>query len=241
MELPKIDLPIYELKLPSDGRTVRVRPFLVKEEKLLLIAVESKDQNTIIQTTKQIINNCLIDNDVNVEKLPFFDVDYLFIALRAKSVGETVSVNFICNMYTEGVKCGTMFPVDIDISKCEVIKKDGVSNIVKLTDKLSLKMRYPGYEVMKRFNESEDPFTKKIKIMAASIDQIIDGDRILSYKDFSREQLEEYIETFTEEQYKKLEIFVDNFPSFVILAEGTCPKCKFDHKLRYSDFTSFFR
>lgn len=241
MELPKIDLPIYELKLPSDGRTVRVRPFLVKEEKLLLIAVESKDQSTIIQTTKQIINNCLIDNDVNVEKLPFFDVDYLFIALRAKSVGETVSVNFICNMYTDGAKCGTMFPVDIDISKCEVIKKDGISNVVKITDKVALKMRYPGYEVMKRFNESEDSFTKKIKIMAASIDQIVEGDRVMSYKDFSREQLEQYIETFTEEQYKKLEEYVDNFPSFVILAEGTCPKCKFEHKLRYSDFTSFFR
>lgn len=241
MELPKIDLPIYELKLPSDGRTVRVRPFLVKEEKLLLIAVESKDQSTIIQTTKQIINNCLIDNDVNVEKLPFFDVDYLFIALRAKSVGETVSVNFICNMYTDGAKCGTMFPVDIDISKCEVIKKDGISNVVKITDRVALKMRYPGYEVMKRFNESEDSFTKKIKIMAASIDQIVEGDRVMSYKDFSREQLEQYIETFTEEQYKKLEEYVDNFPSFVILAEGTCPKCKFEHKLRYSDFTSFFR
>lgn len=241
MELPKIDLPIYELKLPSDGRTVRVRPFLVKEEKLLLIAVESQDQSTIIQTTKQIINNCLIDNDVNVEKLPFFDVDYLFIALRAKSVGETVSVNFICNMYTDGAKCGTMFPVDIDISKCEVIKKDGISNVVKITDKVALKMRYPGYEVMKRFNESEDSFTKKIKIMAASIDQIVEGDRVMSYKDFSREQLEQYIETFTEEQYKKLEEYVDNFPSFVILAEGTCPKCKFEHKLRYSDFTSFFR
>lgn len=241
MELPKIDLPIYELKLPSDGRTVRVRPFLVKEEKLLLIAVESQDQSTIIQTTKQIINNCLIDNDVNVEKLPFFDVDYLFIALRAKSVGETVSVNFICNMYTDGAKCGTMFPVDIDISKCEVIKKDGISNVVKITDKVALKMRYPGYEVMKRFNESEDSFTKKIKIMAASIDQIVEGDRVMSYKDFSREQLEQYIETFTEEQYKKLEEYVDNFPSFVILAEGKCPKCGFDHKLRYSDFTSFFR
>lgn len=241
MELPKIDLPIYELKLPSDGRTVRVRPFLVKEEKLLLIAVESQDQSTIIQTTKQIINNCLIDNDVNVEKLPFFDVDYLFIALRAKSVGETVSVNFICNMYTDGAKCGTMFPVDIDISKCEVIKKDGISNVVKITDRVALKMRYPGYEVMKRFNESEDSFTKKIKIMAASIDQIVEGDRVMSYKDFSREQLEQYIETFTEEQYKKLEEYVDNFPSFVILAEGTCPKCKFEHKLRYSDFTSFFR
>ena len=239
--LPKIDVPIYELKLPSNGKPVRVRPFLVKEEKLLLIAVESKDQNTIIQTTKQIINNCLVDNDINIEKLPFFDVDYLFIALRAKSIGETVNVNFICNMYSEGAKCGTMFPVDIDISKCEVKREKDVSPTIKLTDKITIKMKYPSYEVMKRFIENEDVMTKKIKIMASSIDQIIDGDKIFSSKDYTKDQLEQYIERFTEEQFKKLEAFVDNFPSFVILAEGKCPKCKFDHKLEYTDFTSFFR
>jgi hypothetical protein len=88
--------------------------------------------------------------------------------------------------------------------------------------------------------ENEDAMSKKIKIMAASIDQIIDGSKVLSSKDYSREELEKYIETFTEEQYKKLEYFVDNFPSFVILAEGKCPKCGFEHKLEYTDFTSFF-
>ena len=239
--LPKIDVPTYELALPSSGKTVRVRPFLVKEEKLLLIAVESKDQNTIIQTTKQIINNCLIDEDVSVDKLPFFDVDYLFIALRAKSIGETVSVNFICNIFKEGNKCAAMFPVDIDIGNCEIKKNEEVTNIIKLTDKVSMKMKYPSYEVMKRFNESEDALSKKIKIIAASIDQIIEGDNVQSSKDFSREDLEQYLEGFTEEQFKKVEKFVDNFPSFVIKAEGICPKCQFNHKLEYTDFTSFFR
>jgi len=240
MTLPKIDVPIYDLILPSSKKSVRVRPFLVKEEKLLLIAVESKDQNTIIQTTKQIINNCLIDGDINIDKLPFFDVDYLFIALRAKSVGETVTVNFICNMFTESNKCGAKFPVDIDIGKCEVKQKQEISPTIKITDKVTIKMKYPGYDVMKRFMENEDAMSKKIKIIAASIDQIIDGSKVLSSKDYSTEELEQYIETFTEEQYKKLEQFVDNFPSFVILAEGKCPKCKFHHKLEYTDFTSFF-
>lgn len=240
--LPKIDVPIYELALPSNGKTVRVRPFLVKEEKLLLIAVESKDQNSIIQTTKQIINNCLVDEDVNVDKLPFFDVDYLFIALRAKSIGETVAVNFICNILNqEQKKCGTVFPVDIDISHCEIKKQDDISNIIKLTDRVSMKMKYPSYEVMKRFNESEDALTKKIKIIAASIDQIIEGDKVQASKDFSREELEQYIEGFTEEQFKKMEKYVDNFPSFAIKAQGICPKCQYKHNLEYTDFTSFFR
>lgn len=241
MDLPKIDLPVYELKLPSSNKPVRIRPFIVKEEKLLLMAVESNDQNSIIQTTKQIVNNCLIDNDVNIEKLPFFDVDYLFIALRAKSIGEKITVDFICNMIHEDAKCGMRFPVDIDITNCEVKKRDDISNIIRLTDKISFKMKYPSYEVMKRFNDSDDAITKKVKIMAASIDQIVDGDKIMSSKDFTRDQLEEYIESFTEEQYKKLEIFVDNFPSFVIKAGNTCPRCNHKHNVEYTDFASFFQ
>ena len=241
MDLPKIDLPVYELKLPSSGKTVTVRPFLVKEEKLLLMAVESKDENNIIQTTKQIINNCLLDDDVKIDKLPFFDVDYLFIALRAKSIGEVVPVNFICKMPYEGATCGTMFPVDIDISNCVVKKDDSISFDIKLTDKVGAKMKYPSYEVMKRFVEGEDVMTKKIKIIVSSIDYIYEGDKIFSTKDYSHEQLQEYVETFTEEQFKKLEKFVDNFPSFVIKAEGNCPRCKHHHELEYTDFTSFFR
>lgn len=239
--LPKIDLPIYELKLPSSGKSVRVRPFLVKEEKLLLMAVESKDEENIISTTKQIINNCLLDNDVKVEKLPFFDVDYLFIALRAKSIGEVVPVNFICNMYGPDGKCGTVFPVDIDISNCVVKKDDSVVADIKLSDRISVRMKYPSYEVMKRFVENDNNLAKKVKIIAASIDYIAEGDKISSAKDYTPEVLQEYIESMTEEHFRKLEKFVDNFPSFVVTAEGVCPKCKHNHKLEYTDFTSFFR
>ena len=240
MDLPKIDLPIYELKLPSSGKTVRVRPFIVKEEKLLLIAVESKDENTIISTTKQIINNCLLD-DVSVDKMPFFDVDYLFIALRAKSIGESVPVNFICKMPFEDKTCGTMFPVEIDISNCEVIRDDTITNDIRLSEKVSVTMKYPSYEVMKRFNDLDDALTKKIKIIVASIDRIFDGENMYTAKDFSDEQMQEYIEGMTEEQFKKLEKFVDNFPSFVINASGMCPRCRHVHNLKYTDFTSFFQ
>ena len=104
--LPKIDVPIYNVKLPSTGQELSVRPFLVKEEKMLLMAVKSDDAQEIIRTTKQVINNCIVSPEIDVDTLPFFDIDYLFIALRAKSVGESIDVNFICQSEVDGDKCG---------------------------------------------------------------------------------------------------------------------------------------
>ena len=115
MALPKIDLPVYELKLPSNNKQVKIRPFLVREEKLLLMAVESNDESEIINTTKQVINNCLIDSDVNIDALPFFDVDYMFVFLRAKSVGDNVEVQLTCNNETPEGICGNRFPAMVDI------------------------------------------------------------------------------------------------------------------------------
>lgn len=241
MTLPKIDVPIYDIKLPSSGETIRVRPFLVKEEKLLLMAVQSKNDGEIIATTKQIINNCFLDEGVNVDKLPFFDIDYLFIALRAKSVGEYIDVNFICNRINEGAKCGNIFPVKIDINNVRVYKNDKAEMTIKLSDKMGAKMKYPSYEVMKRIIDDEDNLTKKIKLIVASIDLLYDGDQTYTTKDYTPEQLQEFIEGFTENQFKKLEVFVDNLPYFVVTAEETCKKCGHHHKIEYRDFTSFFR
>ena len=142
MTLPKIDLPTYDVKLPSSGQIVKIRPFLVKEEKLLLMAVESDDTNEIINVTKQVINNCIINNDVNVEALPFFDVDYLFIALRAKSVGESIEVKFTCNNMVNDAMCNNVFPANIDIANCEIVKDDTIKNIVDLGKNIKLKMKY---------------------------------------------------------------------------------------------------
>ena len=117
MALPKIDLPTFELKLPSTGKTVMVRPFSVKEEKLLLMAVEAGKADDVITTVKQIINNCILEGDFDINTAPFFDVDYVFIFLRAKSIGEAVDVNMTCNNVLEsGEKCGHKFPTTIDIS-----------------------------------------------------------------------------------------------------------------------------
>lgn len=240
--LPKIDLPTYKLRLPSSGKEITVRPFLVKEEKLLLMAVESDDERDIIDTTKQIINNCIVSGDVVVDKLAFFDIDYLFIALRAKSIGENVDIKFTCNAVspTKGDKCGYVFPAKIDVANCSVIKRDDISMDIGLSNKLSIRMKYPTYSTMKMIMDNDNIIDKKINIIVGSIDYIVDGESILTSKDYTKEELFDFVENLTQEQYRKLENFVDNFPSFVVKADAVCEACGFHHHLEYKEFASFF-
>jgi hypothetical protein len=241
MTLPTIDVPIYDITLPSNGKTVKIRPFLVKEEKLLLMAIESKDNENIIKTTKQVISNCIISGDIDLEKMPFFDVDYLFIALRAKSIGEKIETSYVCNNLVDGNKCGGVFEAAIDISNCVIEKNDDITMDIQLNGNLSIKMKYPTYSIMKMITGNESNFQKKIRVIASCVDRIVNGDKIYSNKDFSKEELVNFIEGLTSEQYKKIETFVDNLPSFAIESGGVCPKCKFEHKVKYTDFTRFFQ
>ena len=240
MTLPVVDVPIYEVKLPSNGKEIRIRPFLVKEEKLLLMAAESNDVDEIIKMTKQVINNCLVDKDVDVDKLPFFDVDYLFIALRAKSISETLDMRFTCNAVdSEGDVCRHIFDAEVDISKAEIFKND-IPNTISLDKGTSVKMKYPSYSIMKTLNENDNAFENKIKVIASCIDQIVQNDKVYTSKDYTPKDLQAFVEGLTEENYKKLELFVDNFPYFAVNVEKNCPKCGYLHNIRYTDFTSFF-
>lgn len=238
--LPKIDLPTYEVVIPSDKKVLTVRPFTVKEEKLLLISIESKDTNEIIKTVKQVINNCLIKGEVNIDKLPFFDIDFLFVFLRGKSIGETVEVQLTChNILDDGNKCGNVFETDLDIAKCEVVYPEGVEGDIKLSPQQGVKMKYPNYAQMKRIEES-DSVDQKTGVIVNAIDYIYDAKGQYSWKDYSKDELKEFVEGLTEENYNKLQDFVDNFPTIQANLEGTCTKCGFHHKVRYSDFYDFF-
>lgn len=239
MSLPKIDLPIYELSIPSTGQTINVRPFTVKEEKLLLIALETNEIDDIIKTTKQIINNCILTEGVNIDKLPFFDVDYIFIFLRAKSIGETVEVQLTCNNVLEnGQTCGNVFEADMDIAKCDIVTDESISSDIKLTADQGVKLKYPGYATMKRLEQNE--VDAKTNIIVNSIDYIYDKKGQYSWKDYSKDELKEFVEGLTEANYKKLEEFVDNFPTFMVRLQSKCTKCGFEHDVRYSDFYDFF-
>ena len=239
-KLPKIDLPIYEIQLPSNSKKIKIRPFIVREEKLLLMAIESQDDMEIINTTKQIINNCIIDSTINIESLPFFDVDYLFIALRAKSVGESIEIKFTCNNVVNDQICNTVFPAKIDIANVSIVKDDSISNMIDLGKGACIKMKYPNYTTMKMILDNDNIMNKQINIIAGSIEQIVNGQNVYTTKDLTKEEIINFIEGLTKEQYSKLENFINNLPSFEVNSVATCSKCGFEHNLTYSDFTSFF-
>lgn len=238
MDLPTISYPILEVKLPSDGRIVKIRPFLVKEEKLLLMAAQGKDVNDIINTTLQVIQNCILDGTNVSEDLPFFDIDYLFIAMRAKSIGETIEMNFTCRNSPEGKECGTVFPVGLDITKI-VVPNLGRNPLIPLTKDLTIKMKYPSYAAMKTIS-SENGLDSKLRIIYNSIDSIITPQTVLTAKDLTRDKMIQFVDGLTQEYLRKLETWVDNFPTFHIEQHEECPSCKFKHKIVYKDFTSFF-
>lgn len=240
--LPKIDVPTYDLKLPSNGKEITFRPFVVKEEKLLLMAAAGKDSQEIIKTTKQVLNNCILTKDVNIDKLPFFDIDYMFIAMRAKSVGESIKVKFIClNPQEDGTKCQGKFDIDLNILNVGISKDDNQSMEIKFNDNLIFTMKYPTYDIMKSVGENDDALEVKIKVIMACVDKVFMNNQYYTNKDFTPDELKSFIEGLTQEQFSKLEEFTNNFPRFYVKGEGTCPECGKNHYVRYQDFTNFFR
>lgn len=241
MALPTIDVPVYEVKIPSSGQALKVRPFNVKEEKLLFMAVESGKPDDIVSTVKQVINNCIIEGEVDIDKCPFFDVDFLFIFLRAKSIGESVDVKMTCHAVIEdGSTCGHTFPTAMDISKCEIVTTEGIEDKIPLDADKGVKMKYPTYALIKQLEKNENEVDKKTTIIINSIDYIYDKRGLYPAKDHSTQELRDFVEGLTEQNYKKLEAYVNNFPTFVVNLEAKCSKCGFEHKVRYTDFEDFF-
>jgi len=241
MALPKIELPIYDLKIPSTGKDIQIRPFKVKEEKLLLMAAESNDPDEMINVTKQIVNNCILTDKIDLEKLTFYDVDYIFIALRAKSVGDKIEMKYVCNAVDDqGKTCNESFDAEFDISNVHIIepvkdlKFDLGSNVI-------MKMKYPNYTIMKKISDKDSNIDKKIKIIAASMDVVTQGNKVYTRKDFTEQEAITFIENLTEIQFKKLSDFVDDFPYFIVRLDKKCPKCGFEHTMEYNDLTDFFQ
>ena len=192
--LPKIDVPIYNVKLLSTGKSLRFRPFTVKEEKLFLMANEGEDLTTVVDTIKQILNNCILD-EFDIDSLPLFDIEHLFLNIRARSIGEVVNLKYKCNNDVldeetkEEKKCNNVVQIDLNVLEIEPNKQEGHTNKIEITEKMGIVMKYPTFEILKKFNE-ESQADSIIKMTTSCIDYVYDADSIYYAKDFTENELE---------------------------------------------------
>lgn len=236
MSLPKIGYPTSELQLPSTGKTIKYRPFLVKEEKVLLLALESEDETQVKEAVKSLIKNCVITR-IKVDELPSFDLEYLFVNIRAASVGEIVTMDVICKDDNE-----TKVEVAINLNDVEVFKPEGHVNKIMLTDKLGILMKYPS---MDRFIDAEflnkDIKTEEVfEFIADSIDQVFDEEEVWDSSTTAKKEMVEWVETFTNKQFDDIQKFYETMPKLQHKFEVTNPKTKVKSEYVIEGMQNFF-
>jgi len=211
MPLPKINTPTYELTVPSTGKKIKYRPFLVREEKILIMAMETENMKDIINSIVQILSDCILTENVKVESLATFDIEYLFLNVRARSVGETVDVNVTCPDDNE-----TQVEMTIDIDSIKIQKTRGHKNIIKLDDNLSMKLRYPSIDqfVESNFETAEvlSNVGQSLSMITSCIDMIYNEEETWEAADFSKKELDEFIEQMNTKQFKQIEKFFTTMP-----------------------------
>lgn len=205
MALPKIDLPLYEVKLPSNGKSVKYRPFTVKEEKILLTAQESQSNSQMITSILQIVNNCLVDYDV--EDLSVFDIEYVLINIRSKSVDNNVEFEIEDPDTKERVK------LNMDLSNVKVIKDERHTNKIKIDDTYTLILKYPSLEMISDMMDPEAVTPEKtFDVLTSCIDKLATEDEIFNFKDFTKKEVNEFIESLHSDVVKKMKEFFDTIP-----------------------------
>ena len=240
MALPKIDTPIYELDLPLSKKHVRFRPFLVKEQKNLLMAMESGDSKSIEQNVKQVLNNCTVTENIDIEKLPVLDVEYYFLNLRARSVGEIVENKYRCDNQVDGSACGNIMETSLNLLdiKIEGVKEN--NDVIQLTDTISIKLKYPEFSVINKLSKLTDVSDIAFEMIADSVEYIFDGEQFYYAKETTTEEMVEFIEGLNQQQFAKIEDFFANLPKLEKKIEIKCSRCGFEHKLDVEGLESFF-
>tara|TARA_B100000085_G_C18436269_1_gene468839 strand:+ start:34 stop:768 length:735 start_codon:yes stop_codon:yes gene_type:complete len=236
MALPKIETPTYELTLPSQDIKVKYRPFLVKEEKILLMALESQKSDEIFQATKQIVSSCTFDA-LKVEELPTFDLEYIFLQIRAKSVGETTKFKVLC---PDDKK--TYADVEVDLTKVNVEVDDNHTNKLVVDEKrnLGVVLKYPTMNVLKS-GTMENPTTEQIfDVLTECVDHIYEGDKIYPAKDSTPQEIKEFFEDLSQDSFVKIKNFFDTMPRLRHEVEVTNPVTNVKSKVVLSGLNDFF-
>jgi len=239
MPLPKISTPTYELELPSTGKKIKYRPFLVKEEKILIIALETEDTKQISNAIVQILSDCILTRGVKVSDLSTFDIEYLFLNVRAKSVGETVEVNVTCPDDGE-----TTVQMEIELDSIKVKKDPKHSNIIKLDDNLSMKLKYPSLDQFVENNfevsDGDNDVDKSLTMITSCIDIVYDSEESWNASDCSKKELKEFVEQMNTKQFKEIENFFVTMPKLSHTVKVKNPNTKVESEVVLEGLVSFF-
>ena len=238
MPLPKIATPTYSLVLPSTEKEISFRPFLVKEEKLLVLALESEDTKQITTAIKAVLKSCIQTKGIKVESLPTFDIEYLFLNIRGKSVGESIDVNIVC---PDDEK--TNVKVVIDLDDIKVKKTEGHSNQIKLDNTLMMELKYPSLDEFIKNNfdfKDENAMEQSFKLIAASIDKIYNEEEVWVAEDCTKKEITEFLESMNSSQFKKIEEFFTTMPKLSHTIKVTNPETKVKSEVVLEGLASFF-
>ena len=238
MPLPKIATPTYELGLPSTEQTVKYRPFLVKEEKLLVLALETEDTKQITTAIKTVLKSCVLTKGIKVEQLPTFDIEYLFLNIRGKSVGEELEVKVIC---PDDEK--TEVPITIDLDEVKVQKSEEHNNQLKLDDTLMMEMRYPSLDQFIKNNfdfKDENQMEQSFDLIGSCIDKIYNEDEVWATADCTKKEVKEFLESMNSSQFKDIEKFFETMPKLSHTIKVKNPKTKVESEVVLEGLASFF-
>ena len=240
MPLPKIATPSYELELPSTGKTIQYRPFLVKEEKLLVIALESQDTKQITNAIKAVIRSCVLTKSVKVENLPTFDIEFLFLNIRGKSVGEDIDVKIIC---PDDEK--TEVNINVNLDDIKVQKSEGHSKQIKLDKDLMMELKYPSLNefVKSNFDPNDtdrSAMDQSFDLISTCIDKIYNEDEVWAASDCTKKEIKDFLESMNSSQFKQIETFFDTMPKLSHSIKVTNPKTKVESDVVLEGLASFF-
>ena len=238
MPLPTVATPTYELELPSSGKTIKYRPFLVKEEKLLVLALESEDTKEISTAIKAVLKNCIKTRGVKVETLPTFDIEFLFLNIRGKSVGEDIELSLICPDDGE-----TTVPVTISIDDIKMRTDEDHQKQIKISDDLMMEMKYPSLEefVKSNFDFSESPgVDESFNLIASCIDKIYNEEEVWTTSDCTKKEMVNFLEQLSSKQFKEVEKFFNTMPKLSHEVKITNPNTKVESSVVIEGLASFF-
>ena len=236
MALPKLEVPIYELTVPSTDEKIKYRPFLIKEEKILLIAMESGENEDVIQAVKQIVSECTF-NTLKLGNMPMFDVEYIFLQIRSKSVGEVSKLKILCRDDGE-----TYANVEVDLTEIEVQVNDDHTNKIELTDEMGVIMKYPTIDSFSTAGISDITADNMLDVIVACIDKIYDkkGEEVYDSKDSSKKELMDFVEQMNTQQFQDVQAFFDSMPKLRHEITVVNPKTKVENKVALSGLNDFF-